>query len=873
MSTASYEEQYREALVDLTELYELDSKSVGRKYGLKKQDDFAYFSHHWVPMYLRYVQVARRLDRVHDQMMHPQKRQDVRVVLDGCIARLLEMKRLIVANCGEHFSLDDALVDLKLTPEALEVPIPKYFVEDRANELGARRRFIESLFQLLHVDPKEFEPAPVAAEAPMTLERAIDIIQCSERGRQGRQRLKFLRTVWEQEQFQKADFEYGSTVVKEDAAKTIQRTVRGFLTRQRAQTELREELEFLGMEPSERILSNAARDKAQRALADRKMKQAGNLAELGQESRDMRTRIKLQEGGRMMEDMVDEVMLKLAETRLLTKDEPGAAPAMPQFPTEEEGGSLLLLGKLDLPTDEERAKQAAESAAAAAKKPAAAKETKKSDKELEEESLPVVPTSIFWDRFTGARDRYVKVWQSIYQRTYLEQKDFEQRFDADLLREEILDGPGSTVAELRKCVDQLITIEVANLRARMGDKTKPPKEVKPALPKGVKDPTEGKKLEEHMSRLVSCGALLLPTPTRLAEYIGEHTVMGSIMEQYDRSIAEQQDEFNQKWSQLLTRWNDYVEKSLRMTKEQFEQVFKRFLEQQSWHFEPSMQQVRQAVTEYAILPLGSQTVRDFVDGHTRGLLLFGPTKSGKTMLTHAICTEAGANLFCLSPAVINKEGINIPKLVQAVFRVARALAPSVIYIDEVEKVFASGKKKKEAGKSVKLRKDLLAQVRELEPYDRVLVIGNSRTPWDCKDDNDFKELFKKVVYCVPPDYASRLSMLRQRVRQRGAAFANDQDAEVLAYMPNKYASGTIAQVIDETVVPRRVKRISHRPLHPSEFIPALSRVQPIYRDDFELVKEFVGGLAVTTRKIKQDDLKEAEVDPKAKGGAKPKAKK
>lgn len=36
-------------------------------------------------------------------------------------------------NRGLDFiNLDDVLVDLKLTPDVLEIPVPRYFVEDRA---------------------------------------------------------------------------------------------------------------------------------------------------------------------------------------------------------------------------------------------------------------------------------------------------------------------------------------------------------------------------------------------------------------------------------------------------------------------------------------------------------------------------------------------------------------------------------------------------------------------------------------------------------------------------------------------------------------------------------------------------------------------
>jgi hypothetical protein len=40
-------------------------------------------------------------------------------------------------NRGLDFvQLDDLLVDLKLTPDVLEVPVPRYFIEDRAKVGG-----------------------------------------------------------------------------------------------------------------------------------------------------------------------------------------------------------------------------------------------------------------------------------------------------------------------------------------------------------------------------------------------------------------------------------------------------------------------------------------------------------------------------------------------------------------------------------------------------------------------------------------------------------------------------------------------------------------------------------------------------------------
>eukprot|EP00879_Flechtneria_rotunda_P017578 GHRR01018428.1.p2 GENE.GHRR01018428.1~~GHRR01018428.1.p2 ORF type:complete len:118 (+),score=20.71 GHRR01018428.1:1259-1612(+) len=100
-------------------------------------------------------------------------------------------------------------------------------------------------------------------------------------------------------------------------------------------------------------------------------------------------------------------------------------------------------------------------------------------------------------------------------------------------------------------------------------------------------------------------------------------------------------------------------------------------------------------------------------------------------------------------------------LLHMVFKVARTMGPSVIYIDEVEKVFISDKKKaKEFGGQEpfgRIKKDLLREMKDLGPGDRVLVVGCSREPWLAakKDEKPFLQAWSKVLYLPLPDYASR----------------------------------------------------------------------------------------------------------------------
>ena len=112
--------------------------------------------------YVKYLQIFRKLEEVYDQMCHPQKRRDVKRALEACMGRCLELKHWLVhLNGGVDAPLDDILVDLKLTPAALEVPLPRYFVEDRRPELEQRAKFLDALLDKYGKAPR-LGPAPRA---------------------------------------------------------------------------------------------------------------------------------------------------------------------------------------------------------------------------------------------------------------------------------------------------------------------------------------------------------------------------------------------------------------------------------------------------------------------------------------------------------------------------------------------------------------------------------------------------------------------------------------------------------------------------------------------------------------------------------------
>lgn len=273
---------------DLLDMLELDPPQDE-----DEEEAFQHFSY----LYIKYVQIFKNLEDCYDQHVHPQKRIDIKDVLESVIGRMLEIKEYLVKLSGLKFiNFDDILVDLKLIPETLELPVPRYFVDERQKDLMLREKLVQTLIAARDADR---EPETETDGSVISLEDAIRILQVNERGRQGKQRARFMREIRKQEELERKLREIGQPETDPDsAAVVIQKLFRGFKTMKQARLMREEELVFIGMkepEPKPREIDPVTRQDDIRGR--RKIIQAQNKDEYEEALVNIRRKIYDDEGG------------------------------------------------------------------------------------------------------------------------------------------------------------------------------------------------------------------------------------------------------------------------------------------------------------------------------------------------------------------------------------------------------------------------------------------------------------------------------------------------------------------------------------------------------------------------------------------------
>jgi cell division protease FtsH len=185
----------------------------------------------------------------------------------------------------------------------------------------------------------------------------------------------------------------------------------------------------------------------------------------------------------------------------------------------------------------------------------------------------------------------------------------------------------------------------------------------------------------------------------------------------------------------------------------------------------------------------------------KGVLLVGPPGTGKTLLAKAVAGEAGVPFFSISGSEFVEMFVGVgASRVRDLFEQAKANAPCIVFIDEIDAVgrqrgagLGGGNDERE-----QTLNQLLTEMDGFEGNTGIIIIAATNRP-DVLDSALLRPgRFDRQVVVDRPDYAGRLEILN--VHARGKTLSKDVDLEKIARRTPGFTGADLANLLNEAAI-------------------------------------------------------------------------
>ncbi|MBW9114683.1 CDC48 family AAA ATPase [Rhizobium cauense] len=217
----------------------------------------------------------------------------------------------------------------------------------------------------------------------------------------------------------------------------------------------------------------------------------------------------------------------------------------------------------------------------------------------------------------------------------------------------------------------------------------------------------------------------------------------------------------------------------------------------------------------------------------KGFLLFGPPGTGKTLLAKAVAREAEANFVATkSSDLLSKWYGESEQQVSRLFERARQVAPTVIFIDEIDSLApARGGGLGEPAVTERVVNTLLAEMDGLEDMQGVVVMAATNRP-NLLDPALLRPgRFDELVYVPVPDVKARLKILG--IHTKKMPLSSDVDLDDLAEKTVRFTGADLEDLTRRAGLIALRRSIEASTVDQQDFDKALQEVRPSVTPEME----------------------------------------